>query len=232
MLSLRLEATPKGWAFQILIEEFLYLDQQAMKEGGSKRNMCGSTALVGIYYKHKMYLANVGDGRAVAKKLNSKDIIETVDHKPDMVSLLLWCRIIRTPNLDSFQKDELARIKEAGGSVTFNGVWRVGGILAVSRAIGDAVLKEPGWLIATPDIYVIDLDRDPLDFMVLGSDGVWDVFSSQEVIDFVKPLIKEGYYGAKKLAKEAVKRGSSDNVAVMIVKMVDRGTPVAEHFEE
>ena len=36
----------------------------------------------------------------------------------------------------------MARIEGLGGSVLFRGVWRVEGVLAVSRAIGDRPLKE------------------------------------------------------------------------------------------
>lgn len=42
--------------------------------------------------------------------------------------------------------DERSRIEAAGGVVVWAGTWRVGGVLAVSRAFGDRLLKrcEPG----------------------------------------------------------------------------------------
>lgn len=39
------------------------------------------------------------------------------------------------------QLKERKRIQEAGGFISFNGVWRVAGILATSRALGDFPLK-------------------------------------------------------------------------------------------
>lgn len=103
--------------------------------------------------------------------------------------------------------------------MAFNGVWRVGGILAVSRALGDAYLKKFGWVTATPDVFVIDLKRLPLQYIIMASDGLWDVFSSQEAVEFVSPYINtEELFGAKQLAEKAMKKGSSDNVTVMIVK--------------
>jgi protein phosphatase 1L len=37
--------------------------------------------------------------------------------------------------------DERSRIEAAGGVVVWAGTWRVGGVLAVSRAFGDRLLK-------------------------------------------------------------------------------------------
>ena len=46
----------------------------------------------------------------------------SVDHKPN-------------------RQDERTRIEDAGGVVVWAGTWRVGGVLAVSRAFGDRLLK-------------------------------------------------------------------------------------------
>ena len=46
----------------------------------------------------------------------------STDHKPD-------------------RSDERQRIEDAGGFVIWAGTWRVGGVLAVSRAFGDKLLK-------------------------------------------------------------------------------------------
>lgn len=51
------------------------------------------------------------------------------------------------------------------------GAWRVHGILAVSRSIGDAHLKD--WVPAEPDTKIISLSQD-MEFLVLASDGLWD----------------------------------------------------------
>lgn len=39
------------------------------------------------------------------------------------------------------RSDERSRIEAAGGVVVWAGTWRVGGVLAVSRAFGDRLLK-------------------------------------------------------------------------------------------
>lgn len=52
-----------------------------------------------------------------------------------------------------------------------NGVWRVSGSLAVSRAIGDLHLKE--WVISEPEIHRLPLTPD-CEFLIMASDGLWD----------------------------------------------------------
>lgn len=55
--------------------------------------------------------------------------------------------------------DEQKRILESGGFVAqSHGMWRVGGLLAVSRAIGNYHLKDDGFIISDPDIFEIDLN--------------------------------------------------------------------------
>ena len=100
-------------------------------------------------------------------------------------------------------KGEAERIKKEGGFVTTNG--RVGGVLAVSRALGDIAFQPfvspiPGirkyvpisfnnlvimFLLANIEI----LDRYDIehedDFVILGCDGVWDVYDEQQAVDML-----------------------------------------------
>lgn len=62
------------------------------------------------------------------------------------------------------------------------GAWRVHGILAISRSIGDAHLKK--WVVAEPETRIVELEQD-MEFLVLASDGLWDVVSNQEAVDTV-----------------------------------------------
>ena len=61
---------------------------------------------------------------------------------------------------------------------------RVGGSLAVSRAFGDHSLKSDG-VTAKPFINKHVL-RPSDKFLVIASDGVWDVLSDQDAINFCK----------------------------------------------
>lgn len=81
----------------------------------------------------------------------------SVDHKPNT-------------------REERSRIEDAGGVVVWAGTWRVGGVLAVSRAFGDRPLKR--YVIPTPDIREEVLSEAD-ECLILASDGLWDVISNQ-----------------------------------------------------
>ena len=73
-------------------------------------------------------------------------------------------------------REERTRIEDAGGVVVWAGTWRVGGVLAVSRAFGDRPLKR--YVIPTPDIRDEQLQPED-EALILASDGLWDVVSNQ-----------------------------------------------------
>ncbi|CAI0540106.1 unnamed protein product [Linum tenue] len=90
-------------------------------------------------------------------------------------------------------KQEAERIKSCRGRVFclqdepgVYRVWRQSGKtpgLAISRAFGDYCLKEFG-LISVPEVTQLSItSRDQ--FMILASDGVWDVVSNQEAVRIV-----------------------------------------------
>ena len=134
--------------------------------------------------------------------------------------------------------DEAKRIKDAGGFVINN---RVMGELAVSRAFGDAdfkrglssALQDEGidvptgssdydqpLITATPEIQIIDIlptDR----FLPLACDGLFDVFSEEDVVEFVESELRahgDVQKCAMAITNEAIrKRNSRDNVSVIIV---------------
>lgn len=91
--------------------------------------------------------------------------------------------------------EETRRIVAAGGWVEFN---RVNGNLALSRALGDFCFKKNGQksaeeqiVTAWPDVVIEDLTADH-EFIILACDGIWDVLSNQEVVDFVRCRIAQG----------------------------------------
>ena len=159
----------------------------------------GSTACIGILNEDKLYVANVGDSRAVLGRVNNPDLSVfhvdlSKDHKPSRSS-------------------ETMRILSAGGSVQASHissnkclvsvgplrVWPGG--LSVSRGIGDFSLKANkelekqgvrGDLISPyPEIrYTTTSICDQ--FLVIACDGVYDVLSSEEVVKFIyanRPVI-------------------------------------------
>eukprot|EP00878_Enallax_costatus_P028986 GHUV01031360.1.p1 GENE.GHUV01031360.1~~GHUV01031360.1.p1 ORF type:complete len:384 (+),score=103.74 GHUV01031360.1:191-1342(+) len=66
---------------------------------------------------------------------------------------------------------------------------RVMGILATTRAIGDHDLQPYG-VVPTPEVLSIPRSEEQ-EFLVLASDGLWDVMSHEEVFDYAhKTLLK------------------------------------------
>ncbi|XP_060687231.1 protein phosphatase 1G [Hemiscyllium ocellatum] len=135
----------------------------------------GTTAVVALIRGKQLIVANAGDSRCVVSE-NGKAIDMSYDHKPE-------------------DEVELARIKNAGGKVTLDG--RVNGGLNLSRAIGDHFYKrnknlppEEQMISALPDLKVLTLNEDH-DFMVIACDGIWNVMSSQEVVDFISERINK-----------------------------------------
>lgn len=103
------------------------------------------------------------------------------------------------------------------------------GILATSRALGDYPLKDNNLVIPDPDILTFDLNHVKPSFMILASDGLWDTFTNEEAAEFVRinleMLQKRSWKSsnsiaqelAKSLVHQSYKKGSLDNITVIIV---------------
>ncbi|KAF5305697.1 hypothetical protein FQA39_LY09186 [Lamprigera yunnana] len=194
-----IDATGRINYAKLLTDEVLVADQMLLEVAKKNMDVAGTTALIALLESDsKLYVANVGDSRGVMCDIRGNAIPLSFDHKPH-------------------QMRERKRIKEAGGFVTFNGVWRVAGILATSRALGDYPLKDKKFVIADPDILTFDLtDHKPL-FIILASDGLWDTFTNEEAIAFIKERLNEPDFGAKSITLEAYYRGSLDNITVVVI---------------
>ena len=111
-----------------------------------------------------------------------------------------------------------ARVQAAGGQVIYAGCWRVQGDLAVSRAFGDAHLKPYG-VSSTPELSAISLTpRDA--FLVLASDGLWDVVDEQQCASSVLRA-SDPLGAARSLCDLASTRGSMDNITVLVVALLE-----------
>jgi serine/threonine protein phosphatase PrpC len=100
-------------------------------------------------------------------------------------------------------------------------IYRVNGVLAVSRAMGDVAFKgeEANMVIATPET-TAEFITAMTEFAIIASDGLWDVVSPQGAVNFVrKGLAKKTPLEelSHDLVKEALKKGSIDNVSSVIM---------------
>ncbi|XP_063871878.1 probable protein phosphatase 2C T23F11.1 isoform X3 [Scylla paramamosain] len=154
---------------------FLDLDNAMQTDEVLKDELAGTTAICCLLRNRTIYCGNVGDSRAIASVSGRVEELSS-DHKPSLAS-------------------EQRRITAAGGWVELN---RVNGNLALSRALGDFVFKknelkgpEEQIVTACPDVTVREL-TDDWEFIVLACDGIWDVMTNQEVVNFVRLRLSQG----------------------------------------
>ncbi|OWZ36419.1 protein phosphatase [Cryptococcus neoformans AD2-60a] len=138
-----------------------------------------------------LYTANVGDARAVLCR-GGKAVRLTYDHKGS-------------------DAQEAKRITDAGGFVMNN---RVNGVLAVTRSLGDASMKE--FVVGAPYTTETTLDEQD-EFLIVACDGLWDVCSDQEAVEIVQ-LVTDPQEASKRLLDHAMSNFSTDNLSVMVVR--------------
>jgi serine/threonine protein phosphatase PrpC len=159
----------------------------------------GSTGLCAIVRENKLLIANVGDCRALLIS-NGRPVQLSTDHKPT-------------------SPDEQKRIAALGGSVVYcMGVARVNRVLAVSRAFGNRTIRS----VIRPDADLTQRDlMDGDDFLVLASDGLWDVLKNKDVCDVCySPFLQRKPQAiADELVQLALARGSMDNVTCVVVSL-------------
>uniref|UniRef100_A0A668RLW8 Protein phosphatase 1L n=1 Tax=Oreochromis aureus TaxID=47969 RepID=A0A668RLW8_OREAU len=183
----------------ILEQQILTLDREMLEKLSAAYNEAGTTCLVALLSDKELTVANVGDSRGVLCDKDGNAIPLSHDHKP-------------------YQLKERKRIKKAGGFISFNGSWRVQGILAMSRSLGDYPLKNLNVVIPDPDVMSFDLNKLQPEFMILASDGLWDTFSNEEAVRFIRERLDEPHFGAKSIVLQSFYRGCPDNITVMVVK--------------
>jgi len=149
-------------------------------------------------------LSNCGDSRGVMSKAG-QPVLVTKDHKPS-------------------NPPERERIQNAGGSVM---IQRVNGSLAVSRALGDFEYKNvegrgPTEQLVSPEpeFFIQKRDAGADEFLVLACDGIWDVMSNEEIIEFVSDRLKV-HRDLEAVANEVIDtclhKGSRDNMSVIVI---------------
>lgn len=177
---------------KMMVDLFKALDEELLEEADKKKSYAGTTALMMIVNGKQITIANAGDSRGILVHKSGSIMLLSQDHKPD-------------------RKDERSRITKLGGLIIHWGVWRVEGLLAVSRALfvfccvsfyinliyhcdiddvftdamysccyycrGDSPLKK--YVIPDPECVSHTVSKNDL-FVVLATDGIWDVISNEE----------------------------------------------------
>ncbi|XP_052177074.1 probable protein phosphatase 2C 33 [Diospyros lotus] len=168
--------------FQTLKESFLkafkIMDRELKMFAHFDCFCSGTTAVTLVKQGQYLVLGNVGDSRAVLGTRDKNGYLVpvqlTVDLKPNLPAEAERIRKYRGRVFALKDEPEVARVwlpnNDSPG-------------LAMARAFGDFCLKDYG-LISVPEIshrYLTEKDE----FVVLATDGIWDVLSNEEVVEIV-----------------------------------------------
>lgn len=214
---------------EALRKAFLDTDAAIEKKEDLLDDYFGTTAVVAFFEKGKLWVANVGDARAILVKEDSV-VRLSKDHKPT-------------------DPDEKTRVEKAGGKITRKKVYKLDGDvyrvdfenrseqqklakreakfianepfrindeIAMSRALGDRRYKD-GLVIADPDIKMIEVKPGDKK-LVLACDGVWDVMSDEDVAELIRNE-KDPQKAAELIKKKALELETGDNISVMVINL-------------
>ncbi|KAL9246659.1 hypothetical protein vseg_020166 [Gypsophila vaccaria] len=211
------ESSEVNWE-SVMTASFARMDAEVTEGqvggGGGSRGYTktvGSTAAAVVVGKEEIVVANCGDCRVVLFR-DGAALPLSRDHKPE-------------------RPDEKQRVEEAGGNVVEDSdCSRVLGVLSTSRSIGDYRLKP--YVISEPEVQICKRGAAD-DFVVIATDGLWDVLDNETVCDLVRKCfngqvskkVLDGVAGnsaaaaATMLAELAIARGSKDNISVIVVQL-------------
>jgi len=181
---------------EALTRTFQKADDQLRQVGAWRFGCTATVALVRrLPQGLRIHVANVGDSRAISIDGSGGSQRLSMDHRPTDAA-------------------EARRIREEGGFVTMG---RVAGELAVSRALGDLLLKNSG-LSCKPSVRAHDAKRDLA--LVLASDGLWDFAEEKDIAKVVTSCSRNGLdHVAHRLVQEAQRAGSMDNITCLVIFM-------------
>jgi len=188
---------------------FHQLNNQVEQELGEEAHDSGATAAIALIQQDTVHVANVGDSRAVLGRDGIATRL-TFDHKPG-------------------DEGEKARIEAAGGTVVYlRGIARLDGNLAVARSFGDLAFAPR----LSVDPYTASFELTPTDYvLIVACDGLWDVVSDQQSVDYVHRVCSRGgsaELAAAHLRDTAYEAGSTDNISVSVTLL----RPIPPHPDE
>ncbi|KAL0344596.1 UNVERIFIED_CONTAM: putative protein phosphatase 2C 38 [Sesamum radiatum] len=198
----------------------------------------GTCCLVGVICNGFLYIANAGDSRVVLGR----------EDKAVGAVTAIQLSTEHNANIESV-RDELRALHPNDSRIVVlkHKVWRVKGIIQVSRSIGDAYLKRSEFnkepllqkfrlsepfskpiLSAEPSIFVHRLSpRDQ--FLIFASDGLWEHLTNQEAVDIVNSYPRRGI--ARRLVKAALRVAAKKReMRYSDLKKIERG--VRRHFHD
>ncbi|CAK9153957.1 unnamed protein product [Ilex paraguariensis] len=198
----------------------------------------GSCCLVGIICNGTLYIANLGDSRAVLGRL--------VKSTGEVLSIQLSAE--HNASIESVRQ-ELHSLHPNDSQIVVlkHNVWRVKGLIQISRSIGDVYLKKAEF--NREPLYAKFRLREPLrrpilssepsisaqqllphdQFIIFASDGLWEHLSNQEAVDIVQNHPRSGI--ARRLVKTALQEAAKKReMRYSDLKRIARG--IRRHFHD
>ncbi|KAK9058914.1 hypothetical protein SSX86_023762 [Deinandra increscens subsp. villosa] len=198
----------------------------------------GSCCLVGVIYQQTLFIANLGDSRVVlGKKVGNTSGVAAIQLSSE-----------HNANLEEI-RHELKNLHPHDPLIVAlkHGVWRVKGIIQVSRSIGDVYMKHSEYnteqiaqkfrlpestampiLSATPSIITHDIHPND-SFLIFASDGLWEHLSNEEAVEIVHSNPRSGI--AKRLVKAALQEAAKKReMRYSDLKKIDKR--VRRHFHD
>jgi integrin-linked kinase-associated serine/threonine phosphatase 2C len=184
-----------------ILQGFQKTEEGVEQEGAKNGWKDGSCAVMLIIVNNIVYVANLGDSKAVLcrrkQKAASLSDAATSGSSTDgfsfksTVSIFAANAIKCAPLVDAKgltkdhtcrQVSEKQRILKAGGRIE-NG--RINGVMQVSRSFGDLALKKFG-VSAEPDLGVLFKLTERDEFVILGCDGLWERYNKDMAVRFIR----------------------------------------------
>jgi serine/threonine protein phosphatase PrpC len=173
----------------------------AAKEGTFDCTLSGTTATIALLKEGQLYVANVGDSKAVlargarGSELKAHEL--TRDHKPD----------------DKAEKQRIiesgrGQVRQLEGDIPLRVFLKdkMYPGLAMTRSIGDTVGVDAG-VISDPDVEETGTIQQDWRFLLVCSDGVWEFINPQEAVNIVARYSpSDCMKGAEALASESWNR--------------------------
>ncbi|KAI3738373.1 hypothetical protein L2E82_28402 [Cichorium intybus] len=197
----------------------------------------GTCCLVGVICDGVIYIANAGDSRVVLGRAQDDGGVSAI-------------QLSEEHNVNhECVRDELRTLHPDDPKIVVmkHNVWRVKGLIQVSRSIGDAYLKNPEFnrapllpkfrisqsfskqiLSPEPSISIHQIESND-EFLIFASDGLWEQLSNEEAVEIVHTNPRNGI--ARRLVKAALHAAAKKReVRYLDLKKIERG--VRRHFHD
>ncbi|OIW06877.1 hypothetical protein TanjilG_19526 [Lupinus angustifolius] len=226
-------------AFSATEEEFYNLVKLSMHINPQIASV-GSCCLLGAISNNVLYIANLGDSRVVLGRRGNES-----KRSPVVAERLSTDHNVADENV---RREVEARHPDDSQIVVYTrGVWRIKGIIQVSRSIGDVYLKRPDFfrdpafrkygnpiplkhpvMTAEPSIITRELGPEDL-FLIFASDGLWEQLSDEAAVDIVCKYPRAGI--AKRLVRTAIQKAAKKReMRYADIKKIDKG--IRRHFHD